>query len=950
MNLILRVMTITSLLAVLTSAQSLAPNQAPRGSLLDLHESRLALRKLVPASSTFDIILITVDAAQVDRLAAFGGMHPEPMPNLDKLANRSVVFSRAYSSSPHRQTALISIHHSLYPTTITGIGSTSKTDSIASVMADSGYYSWAILRYGILKKSKEPIGELATKFDFDNRRCANRREAQSIREIYEKRASDRRSGERFFGWIHLNYPYPPARFHPGINLGNTAEDHYRASLRYTDRAIGELVDAIKSRNMEDKTIIVVVGVHGLNDVASASKQLRQNELNEKTLRVPLLIRIPGLPAATVQTAVETVDVAPTLINLAEADIPWNCQGRSLVAHLVKGAAYKENRAVFATHLRFADDPIESTVQRVRFGNWTLHFGPSLKPAILRQDGSAANKIATHRGKAEQLALLLEEFQIFNESCIWWWRQDQRRPIDLAGPDGELARARFYAQRNNKKGLATARRIVKKGSRGLGEALEILNKMESKEDTSTLKALLAHPTLRVRALAGALLLSGTQQATALDHVATGLQDGLPMSTQRALLNALMRQHPNGSKELLASYKPKGEGKPELAALRDLALAKLGDEKAVSRLPQHLLAPNATYDRMPIFEALKVLRPKQFVGLCKIILSHGDGDPGLSQAAIFHLFETDSRDAAYAVAQVIKPSSAPSVRSSAIDLLNRWQSHAGVESCLDLGRGTLENATLAARVLFKTPAVFDSPIIPSRRFDHVAAERTNGDRAKIIEVADLINKKLEFKIQVPSGSYPNFALLFEASSAAGAPLDPGALRVYVDVNGNEEWLRRGLITVEDGLYCFAGAMPAARLEPGTNTFSIYIRHAGRLAIKAHALGFVLFPNSQSHDVPIAGLDTHPLGNQNPVTKASGYFRDSAKSHVLWLRRDGTGKPYGEVRVTANGKTFMRIPLVDLTTPRIYQVEAPEGSNRDTKIELLCVDTPKKMAVTGLLIGRR
>lgn len=946
MDRILRVMIITCVITTLASAQ-VQPN---RGPLLDIKQARQKLATMAPDTGDCDILLITVDAMQVSRLSIFGGTNPEPMPNLKKLAAEGVVFERAYSPTPHRQTGLISIHHSLYPSTITGMGTTEKTDSITNSLADSGFNAWAAFRFGVTKSSDEPIGKIATRFDFETRRTSNSYGLPSIRKVLERRIANRRAGERFFGWIHLSYPYPPAVHHPGIRVNSTREGHYRAALQYVDKAIGQILGDVKRITKSDKTIVAVCGVHGLEKVPSSGKTLSQNALNERTLRVPLIIKAPGIPPSRVSSPVETIDVAPTLLDLSESEIPWSFQGRSLVPQLVEGSAFSEDRATFATHLRFANDPKPSTVQRVRLGAWTLHFGPLIRPAILRKDGSAENLISTNGEKATQLGLLLEEFQVMNESCSWLWNTGEQRPIDLRGADGDIARARFYSKRQNKKGQETARRIVKRGTDNLDEALEILIQVGSKEDTEDMRALLEHSSQRVRALAGALLLGTSAEDTALDHVAAGLRDELPSNTKKLLLQAIIQKRPARAKEILNRFSEQGEEEPGLIALNDLGLAQLGDEDAAKKLVVHLLTPNAPFDRLPLFEALKKLRPQEFVGLCRIILSHGDGDTQLAEAAIKHLFATDSRVAAQAVADAIKPSSSPSVRTLAIGLLNHWQSHAGVASCLELGRGDEANAGLAARVLFQTPAIFDSPVLPSRRFDHFAAERRDGNRGAIAQVADIFSKTLEFSLQVPSATYNRFAILFKATQANKLPLRPESLKVFVDINGKENWLSKGKITLEEGVFCFVGEMPAKALDPGTNTFSVYLRHVDKLALKAHALGFVLFPADAVKYWPIVGLDTHPLAQTRSVVKSEGHISEQSRKHILWIRRDGPGSAFGEIRVLANGVAFMRIPTKDLSTPRIFDISFPEGVNRDSRIELVGIDLPKRMSITALLVEKR
>ncbi len=946
MNLISRTLILMGVLAQFAASQT----QSPRGPLYDVEKSREAFAQSVPKSSTFDIVLITIDATQIDRFQLFGGKNPVPMPNLDKLGKRSVVFAQAYSPSPHRQTALVAIHHSLYPTTILGMASTGNTESLASALADAGYGATAIFRKTILDPNGEPIGFINNRFDFDRRRCASRIRLQDIQATFAQNAERRRSGERLFMWLHINCPTPPSRFHPGFRLGSSPDDHYQAALQYADTVVGGVLDDIQKRGGENRTIVTLVGVNGIHDINNTAPGYRQDQLSERTLHVPLMIHVPGISPTRVESLVETVDVAPTLLDFAGTKTPWSFQGRSLLPHIAPGTATEEDRAVFATHLRWAKDTKRNTIQRVKKGDWTLHYGPTLRPSVLRRGNDPSNRIAEFPDKARELGILLENFQIMNECSIWLWSKGEQRAIDLAGADGDIARARFFSRRGDARGPKIAWEIVKRGTANLSEALTLLVNQATQDDEDHLLPLLAHPDLNVRALAGALLLGGSKSESAMDYVSAGLREELSVSTHRALLNALIAKQPKGAEETLLAFLPEGENKDELAAIKDLALAKLGNEEAISRLPMRLLAQNTNYNRLPFFHLLKKLQPERFTGICEIILCHGNGDKSLVQAAIQHLFETDSRKSAFAVARAITPNTPVSVRTQAINLLNYWQSHEGISSCLDLGQGSDFDTDLAARVLFRTPSVLGSPIIPSMRFDHFASDRSDGDLKAIAKEADLTKAPLKFSLQVPQSSYPKYAVLFRATDLEGKPFDVDSLQLSLSVNEKGGWLTKGRMTSDKGLICFVGSLPQDRLEPGTNTFSLRLKNTLRKKTKAYALGFVLFPRNRQIDQPVVGLDTNPIGESTPVRAAAGYLKGDARSHLLWIRRDGLGKPSGEVRVMANGRTFLRFALAALKTPRTIEIKLPENTARDSKIELICVDVPKNMAVTALLLEQQ
>ncbi len=103
---------------------------------------------------------------------------------------------------------------------------------------------------------------------------------------------------------------------------NTTFGRYLQTVRYTDEAIGELIERLKEADLYDNTMIVFYGDHqGLNketlDVKSAASQYLGKEYNfDEMLKVPLVIHIPGLnESKTITTLGGQVDTMPTIANL-----------------------------------------------------------------------------------------------------------------------------------------------------------------------------------------------------------------------------------------------------------------------------------------------------------------------------------------------------------------------------------------------------------------------------------------------------------------------------------------------------------------------------------------------------------------------------------------------------------------------------------------------------------
>ncbi len=91
---------------------------------------------------------------------------------------------------------------------------------------------------------------------------------------------------------------------------------YYAHIEATDRAIGRLFAAVGR-----ETVVVFTSVHG--DMHGAHGLFRKGWPHEESVRVPLLVRVPGEMARREETAVSLVDLPAMTIALAE--------GRGLIA-------------------------------------------------------------------------------------------------------------------------------------------------------------------------------------------------------------------------------------------------------------------------------------------------------------------------------------------------------------------------------------------------------------------------------------------------------------------------------------------------------------------------------------------------------------------------------------------------------------------------------------------
>jgi len=131
-------------------------------------------------------------------------------------------------------------------------------------------------------------------------------------------------------------PFPVAKF--------TADDWRRHRWGYyrmtelVDAQIARLLEALRKAGLEEDTLIVFTSDHG--DCAGAHRFNQKTVFYEESARVPMIVSWKGrTPRGTCDKLVNTgVDILPTLLEAAGADVPARLPGRSLLPlALGKGA-------------------------------------------------------------------------------------------------------------------------------------------------------------------------------------------------------------------------------------------------------------------------------------------------------------------------------------------------------------------------------------------------------------------------------------------------------------------------------------------------------------------------------------------------------------------------------------------------------------------------------------
>ncbi len=125
---------------------------------------------------------------------------------------------------------------------------------------------------------------------------------------------------------------------------------YYGAISHVDREIGRILDTLESLGQAENTIVVFSSDHG--DQLLEHGLMGKNCFFEASVRVPLMIRYPRrIKPARYDALVESVDVLPTLFELAGVEEPYNNQGRSLAPLIAETSRiYEPREAVFSENV------------------------------------------------------------------------------------------------------------------------------------------------------------------------------------------------------------------------------------------------------------------------------------------------------------------------------------------------------------------------------------------------------------------------------------------------------------------------------------------------------------------------------------------------------------------------------------------------------------------------
>ena len=368
--------------------------------------------------------------------------HPQiKTPNLDKLANESVLFERGYVPTALCRPSLVTLINGQYAHKhgVTGndpspkryikeksnqkkaqlISYLDRFETLPNLLGEKGYLSHQSGKWwegnfkhgGFTHGMTRGFPQLGGRHGDDGLKIG-REGLQPIEEFVDYSMKEKKP---FFLWYGVFLPHtphnPPERLlKPYKDLGLPLPiAKYYANCTWFDETCGQLIDILEKRNLRDDTLIVYVTDNGWinrTDKSAYAPRSKQTPF-EGGIRTPIMFSWPNgnLKNGKRKDVVSSIDLFPTVLAATGAHTPKDLPGLNLLENL-KNEKVIKRKGIFGESFAHDIADIENPEDSLLF-RWTIEGKWKL---LLTYDGEVNRYKTTHprEEKRPQLFNLLKD--------------------------------------------------------------------------------------------------------------------------------------------------------------------------------------------------------------------------------------------------------------------------------------------------------------------------------------------------------------------------------------------------------------------------------------------------------------------------------------------------------------------------------------------------------------
>lgn len=272
-----------------------------------------------PAGPPRSVVILTIDTMRADRLT------PDLAPALSTLAATAVRFTAARTAVPltlpAHTTLLTGQRPPQHGVRLNGQTLAGDVPTLATALRGVGYRTAAFVgayaldrRFGLARGFETYDDQVTRDWDAADRLEAERPAAAVVDAALAW--MDRVQDGPYFLWVHLYDPHAPYAA-PEPFRTRFAAAPYDGEVAYADAEAGRLLARLSTADRVADTVVVVAGDHG-EGLGQHGEATHGMLAYDTTLRVPLLIRGPGLAPAVQAAPVSLADVAGVVLRLSRS--------------------------------------------------------------------------------------------------------------------------------------------------------------------------------------------------------------------------------------------------------------------------------------------------------------------------------------------------------------------------------------------------------------------------------------------------------------------------------------------------------------------------------------------------------------------------------------------------------------------------------------------------------
>jgi arylsulfatase A-like enzyme len=309
--------------------------------------------------------------------AGFSGSELVQTPNLDALAAEGTRFTRAFTTAsscrPSQRTLLTGLYPQQWMATVRALPPRhderhgwSQVRHFATLPGLLGAHGYATFQGGKLWEgrtfqdagfgagTKDPVPERPSRDELSGG-SGLRLGRETMEPLWG--FVDAHAQGPFFVFFAPTLPHapldPPPEFEEPYARAPISEAArlYFANVSRLDAVVGELLRGLAARGLQEDTVVVYLSDNGWEQdpqrEAADGGEHGKHSIRELGFHTPLIVRWPGVvPAGAVrEDLVSTVDLFPTLLQMARVDVPAGRMGVSLLPTLLYGIPSPRTRVI-----------------------------------------------------------------------------------------------------------------------------------------------------------------------------------------------------------------------------------------------------------------------------------------------------------------------------------------------------------------------------------------------------------------------------------------------------------------------------------------------------------------------------------------------------------------------------------------------------------------------------